>query len=125
LNKDAQNSLFAYRKDLIHKSGVYGIVNKLSHIQYIGSSTNLYNRLREHLKYPKKSNIRLQYAINKYGIENFKFVIYAYESANLKNLIHLETYYLSLFSKLYNFKFEAESMKGYKLFHFSNEIVYN
>lgn len=58
------------------KSGVYIILNIINNKYYIGSSKNVYIRLREHksnLKGNKHENQRLQNAVNKYGINNFEF----------------------------------------------------
>lgn len=63
-------------KELRKKSGIY----KLSaggHI-YVGSSKNLYDRLREHkidLLNNKHSNSFLQNVFNKYGIKNIEVEI--------------------------------------------------
>ena len=58
------------------KSGVYKL-SVANHI-YIGSSKNLYDRLREHrtdLSYKRHSNDFLQKVSNKYGIENIRLDI--------------------------------------------------
>ena len=109
-----KDSLFQFREALAHKSGIYSIINNLDGKQYIGSSENLYVRLNEHIRFQIKSNMRLQRAISKYGLENFQILIYAYVSPDVGNLIALETYYISLFENIYNFKLKAESMLGYK-----------
>ena len=59
----------------------------------------------------------MQRAIKKYGLSCFYFVIF--ETYNIKNnikLVDLETTYISFFKSefLYNFKFIATSMLGYK-----------
>lgn len=65
--------------DLKNKSGIY----KLSiggHI-YVGSSKDLYSRLKEHrsdLKYQKHNNTFLQNVFNKDGIDNLDFEILEY-----------------------------------------------
>ena len=101
--------------ELTNKIGVYGISFKKSKI-YIGSSVNLFKRFKEHIK-GKKSNLRLRRAIVKYGLNNFEFIIFKFLlNKDKKLLINEETFYLSLFPKnsLYNFKFIASSMLGYK-----------
>ena len=50
--------------EVLHVTGVYGIVNQINGKQYIGSSTNLYRRLLDHLK-GRSSNRALQAAIVK------------------------------------------------------------
>lgn len=59
-------------------SGVYKITNQINSKFYIGSSNNLKRRKSAHfslLKNGKSHNLILQNAVNKYGIENFKFEI--------------------------------------------------
>ena len=69
----------------------------------------------------KKSNIALQKAFVKYGLDQFKFCIYeyfTYESKIIcqKALTDLETSYILRFDfdSLYNFKATATSSLGYK-----------
>lgn len=59
-------------------SGIYGIVNIFKDKIYVGSATRIYNRLSVHKSYLKKGNHEnsyLQAAYNKYGAENFIFVV--------------------------------------------------
>lgn len=81
---------------------------------------DFYLRLNEHSK-NKKSNIALQNAFLKYGLDKFEFGIYeyfTYESkiVSSKALTDLETSYISKFNfnTLYNFKVIATSSLGYK-----------
>lgn len=62
-------------KELDKKGGVYGFVCLKTKKQYIGFSSNMYRRYKEHIK-GVSSNIRLQRSIAKYGLNNFIFVIY-------------------------------------------------
>jgi group I intron endonuclease len=59
--------------------GIYKIVSKtISDRYYIGSSVNIQNRWKRHireLKTNKHHSIKLQRHVNKYGIEDLKFVI--------------------------------------------------
>lgn len=60
------------------KSGIYKIVNKLNNKYYLGSSKNFHVRKLKHfneLRKGKHHNIYLQRAFNKYGEENFEFII--------------------------------------------------
>lgn len=77
-------------------------------------------RLNEHLN-NKKSNIALQNALTKYGLDKFNFCVYEYftfvnKTISNKALTNLETKYISIFNfdTLYNFKSTATSMLGYK-----------
>ena len=78
-------------------------------------------RLNEHLKYKNNSNVALQKAFVKYGLDKFKLYIYeyfTYESKIIshKSLTELETSYLSKFKleTLYNFSLIAHNNLGYK-----------
>ena len=58
--------------------GIYKIVNKVNQKFYLGSSVNLYKRMLRHfnsLRKNKHHNIYLQRAFNKYGEDNFEFVV--------------------------------------------------
>ena len=73
-------------------------------------------RFKEHIK-GRKSNIRLQRAIKKYGLNNFYYVIFEYYNSKDKILlINFETTYIDYFNfeNLYNFKNIGQSMLGYK-----------
>ena len=89
-------------------------------MQYIGSAKDLYLRLNEHLN-GRKSNVRLQRAIKKHGLDKFEYYVYEYFTydnfvINDYTLMDLETSYLGKFNleELYNFKSVANSMLGYK-----------
>ena len=60
------------------KSGIYKIVNKVNSKYYLGSSKDFHVRKLRHFNELRKGNhhnIYLQRAFNKYGEENFEFVI--------------------------------------------------
>ena len=69
----------------------------------------------KHLK-GSSSNVRLQKAFNKHGKDNFSFVIYAFADYSLPGITDLETLFITYFprEKLYNLKFHATTMLGYK-----------
>jgi group I intron endonuclease len=96
--------------------GIYGFFCKNDNKLYVGSSENLVKRFNEYIK-NQKSNIKLQRAILKYGLNNFYYIVF--EFYNLKDkvlLIDIETIYLSSFKieYLYNFKLIAHSLLSYK-----------
>ncbi len=59
---------------LKNKGGIYSFINTVNGNQYIGSAKDFYLRLKEHLE-NKKSNVALQNAFAKYGLDQFKFCI--------------------------------------------------
>jgi len=93
------------RKDLNNLGGVYGLIHIKSSKQYIGSSSNLYSRIMDHIK-GRKSNLRLQRSINKNGLENFNLRIYYYHKDPTVSLTKIETSVISAFpfSSLFNIK---------------------
>lgn len=119
-NLDNKDSILSYRKLLKDKGGIYYFINTENGNQYIGSAKDFYLRLNEH-KGNKKSNVALQKAFIKYGLDMFHFCIYeyfTYESKIMssKALTDLETNYIKkfYFDTLYNFKANATSSLGYK-----------
>lgn len=59
------------------ESGIYQIKNSINNNIYIGSSVNIRTRFKTHLNLLKKNkheNLKLQNAVNKYGLENFEFI---------------------------------------------------
>lgn len=97
------------RKQLKSVIGVYGIVHNDTQKMYIGSSTNLALRLYQHIN-NLNSNIYLQNAIAKYGLNNFYIVILEILPEDLKinpantmaDLVKIEQNYLDLFVNKYN-----------------------
>jgi len=78
---------------------------------YIGSSVNLWSRFKEHLG-NKHSNIHLQRAFVKYGLDQFNFIVL--EFCTPDKLIELEQKYLNLVSDKYNICPIAGSSLGRK-----------
>ena len=111
--------LVPYQKLLNRMQGVYAFKNTVNGKQYIGSTQDLYKRLREHLA-GRKSNLALQRAFSKYGKGAFHFYVYTfYKPLNgpaVSNLITLEDSFISCFpfDMLYNLKPLASSTLGYK-----------
>jgi group I intron endonuclease len=76
-------------------SGVYAIVNKENGKRYIGSSTCIERRWKEHrrnLRYNKHHSSYLQNAWNKYGEHNFDFVVI--QECSIESLLIYEQFYL-------------------------------
>jgi hypothetical protein len=99
-------SLRAARETLNAVAGVYAIVCTVTNAVYIGSSINLAVRIADHIK--NSSNVRLNRAIAKYGLQSFVvIVVERYElnpdmslGLHKVNLLGREQYYLDLLFKL-------------------------
>ena len=76
-NLNNPNCTKSHRKLLKDKGGIYSFIYLENGNQYIGSAKDFYLRLNEHLG-NKKSNVALQNAFSKYGLDKFKFCIYEY-----------------------------------------------
>ena len=99
------------KKDLKRKSGIYGFICKTNNKIYIGSSINLSDRFRQHIK-GSRSNVLLQNAINKYNLQDFIFVIFEY--CEQENLISREQFYFDTLKPEYNILEVAGSLLGFK-----------
>lgn len=81
-------------------SGIYAIVNTLNNKKYIGSTSNMRKRYRQHyndLVKQKHTNIILQRAFNKYGEKYFEFWILE-KCENVRDtLLMLEQKYINDF----------------------------
>lgn len=77
-------------------SGIYAISNNITNKRYIGSSTNVSKRWNSHkscLRRSVHSNPHLQNSWNKYGENNFTFIVL--EEVDRGCLIRKEENYLS------------------------------
>lgn len=96
-------------------SGIYQIINVVNNKKYIGSSKDLYNRYKSHLKTLIKNmhfNIHLQNAYNKY---NCLFVFEVIRSCKIENLLKIEQFYIDLHKdNLYNFSLFVNGFKNCK-----------
>jgi group I intron endonuclease len=60
------------------ESGIYKIENNINHKIYVGQSKNIHNRMLQHrseLRRRKHINSHLQMAVDKYGLDNFSFIV--------------------------------------------------
>jgi group I intron endonuclease len=83
--------------------GIYKIQNKISGDFYIGSSTRIQDRWKDHkrdLRNDEHFNEHLQNAWNKYGEENFIFSII--EECNENILVKQEQHYIDILKPQYN-----------------------
>jgi len=95
---------------------IYQILNKVNGKFYIGSSKKVEQRLRDHinkLRLNKNNCGIVQNAWNKYGEENFEFIVLEYVE-NEEKLIEKEQYYLDTLKPHYNIRKVAESNRGVK-----------
>lgn len=69
---------------------VYKIINCVNNKMYIGSSINVYKRWNQHKIDAKKKNYPLYNAMNKYGIDNFKFEIIREDFETVKQMQQFE-----------------------------------
>ena len=92
--------------------GVYMIYNKADNKRYIGSSIDIKERRKVHLRALKNNNhynIHLQRAFNKYGRKSFKFKILKLVIQD--KLLKVEQHYLDNFNSLYNVSPQARGGK--------------
>lgn len=108
-NLKEKSTLNLLKKHLNLLSGIYAFIHNYTQKLYIGSSINLAIRTIDHLK-NRNSNIHLQRAFDKDGINNFSLYVLeilpkdsnlSYEEFSLK-LIQLEQKYPDLFDNKYN-----------------------
>lgn len=98
------------------ETGVYCIFNKANNKTYIGSSINIRLRKNRHICLLRKGvhiNSHLQNAWNKYGEDNFRFVILVL--CNSDELISTEQLFIDIFKPHYNIRKIAESNLGISL----------
>jgi group I intron endonuclease len=82
---------------------------------YIGSSVNLAIRFRSHMSSVNSVKLPLPLAINKYGPNNFVFLILQYCDRDVDICVGLEQYYIDWFKPKYNIFKIAGSSQGFKL----------
>lgn len=98
---------------MLRTSGIYKIINLKTGDFYIGSATSLYVRKGSHWSYlrnNKHGNRHLQNAVNKYGLENFEYMVI--EECSKDCLINREQYYIDLLKPHYNICLVAGSTVG-------------
>jgi hypothetical protein len=114
--------LLKTNKDLKNLSGIYAFqFIETNEVVYIGSTIDLARRFWQHYS-NNGSNIILQRAFNKYGIEAFNFLVlelYTFDLSksdkdNMLILTQIEQKYMDLYDSKYNILKIAKSSKGYK-----------
>jgi group I intron endonuclease len=111
---DLKKSKLDILLNIKNKSGVYMFFNLNNGKSYIGSSVNLARRFRIHISSVGKVNLPLPLAINKYGLNNFAFLILKYCEKNINICLGLEQFYLDSYKPKYNILKLAGSSLGFK-----------
>lgn len=105
--------------------GIYAIHNTVSDKYYIGQSQDIDNRWIKHrssLKNNRHENSHLQHAYNKYGQENFEYIVV--EECDIQCLDEKEIMYIKKYDSYYNGynqDFGGKGCRGYK--HTEEEIL--
>jgi group I intron endonuclease len=97
-------------------SGVYALICRVNNKFYVGSSTNLTNRLLDYMQpayLAQQTNRPILRAIVKYGLMNFIFVVL--ETCNVTDTLQREQYWLDLLEPDYNLSPKAGSTLGVSL----------
>jgi len=95
--------------------GIYAIKNKINDKMYIGQSICIEKRFIRHkcnLKNKKHKNIHLQNSYNKYGIENFEYIII--EECEEKDLSKKEQKWINSTKEIYNSQLHVIDKHGLK-----------
>lgn len=98
------------------KSGIYMFFNMISGKRYVGSSTDIYNRIHEHyynLKNNKSHNAHFQSSWNKYGEEAFMFCVLEYCDTEIR--FSREQYYIDTLKPEYNLSLNVVANFGHKV----------
>jgi group I intron endonuclease len=104
--------------------GIYLIYNNVTNHYYIGSATNLANRLARYYRPSELNRIHgslIHKALLAYGHD--RFTIYILETCTIEELISREQYYFELLLPIYNVLKFAASNKGYKHSEKSKRLI--
>ena len=96
------------------KAGVYMFFNLINGKCYVGSSIYLDRIFRTHISSVNSLKSPLPLAINKYGPNNFVFLILQYCEADVNICVGLEQHYIDLYKPQYNLLKIAGSSQGFK-----------
>jgi hypothetical protein len=109
--KESKLDILLNTKD---KAGVYMFFNLTNGKCYIGSSVNLARRFRIHMSSVNSVKLPLPLAINKYGPNNFVFLILQYCDREVDIWLGLEQHYIDSYKPKYNILKLAGSSQGFK-----------
>lgn len=85
------------------QSGVYRMTNTITGNSYIGSSKNIYKRIKRHeylLRNGYQDNVRIREDLNKYGFESFMFDVLEY--CDTPSMKEREQYFFEILRPYYN-----------------------
>jgi len=97
-----------------NKAGIYMFFNLVNGNTYIGSSVKLDRRFRVHMSCIGLVNLPLYNALNKYGLNNFVFLVLQYCDPIEEICLGLEQSFIDSFKPKYNFLKLAGSSQGFK-----------
>ncbi len=109
--KESKLDILLNTKD---KAGVYMFFNLTNGNCYVGSSVNLARRFRVHISSVSSVKLPLPLAINKYGPNNFAFIVLQYCDREVDICLGLEQHYIDLYKPKYNILKIAGSSQGFK-----------
>lgn len=100
---------------LTKNAAIYICINLINGNIYVGSGGKgyVYDRYRAHLHNAKKQGSKIvNSAVDKYGLQNFAFVILEYVSNEKDSILSTEQYYIDLLLPVYNIAKIAGSVIG-------------
>jgi group I intron endonuclease len=97
-----------------NKAGIYMFFNLVNGNTFIGSSVKLDRRFRVHMSCIGVVNLPLYNALNKYGLNNFVFLVLQYCDPIEDMCLGLEQSFLDLYKPKYNILKLAGSSQGFK-----------
>lgn len=99
-------------------AGIYLCINLINGSIYVGSASIncMYRRYSGHLLNGKGGSILVKKAVNKYGLENFAFIVIetTLQLKNKKEILKLEQKYINILLPRYNILKKAGSLLNHK-----------
>ncbi len=111
---DIQNNRVNILLNTKDKAGVYMFFNLITGDTYVGSSVNLARRFRVHMSNVNSINLPLYNSINKYGPNNFVYLVLQYCDKLEEVCLGLEQHFLDFHKPQYNILKLAGSSQGFK-----------
>lgn len=105
--------------NLDYVMGIYMIRNKITGDCYIGQSTNIPNRIKDHFRTTRAKPSKVQSQVIQYGKENFEIILLA-ECKTESELDEQEKYWIDLLNPSLN---QMAGGRKNKLFHHNEETI--